>query len=349
MTAIELPHISHSQMKSWRSCQKQWDYRYSQLLIPKRHTRPLYFGNWFHAALESHYKGKGWRTGHAEYAEQYDKMPEDEQQLFDKGSSRSKGPWEPLPLQVERAVRSYLWYYRDSGWKVVAVEVPFEFEVTLDDGRHVLLKGRIDLVIQDRYGKYWVVDHKTTTTIPAETAFHSMDPQLIIYPVAVEHQLGITIEGVIYNYVLSRPPSIPKMNKDGKTIAKNDVKTDYPTLYRFLKEHGRDPQEYSEVLLPLQAQSPFLARYRLPRTPAVTGQVLLEAQWTAKEILDHETVTRNVNRQCERCSYQQVCRADLLGFDTRPMREMFFSTEEPSDSGYDEYSPTEGTEEGGGD
>lgn len=354
--AVELPHISHSQLKSWRHCQMQWDFRYGQLLIPKRETRPLYFGNWFHTVLQSYYEGKGWREGHAKYVEAYDKMPPDEQGIFDKGSSRSKGPWEPVPSQIERAMRSYIWYYEKNpqtadGWKVIAVEVPFELEVVLDDGRHITLKGRIDLIIQDRFGKYWVVDHKTTTNIPPETAFHSMDPQMIIYPAAVEQELGIKIEGVIYNYILSRPPSIPKMNKDQKTIAKNDVKTDYPTLYRFLRDHGRDPAEYSEVLLPLQAQSPFLARYRLPRTKPVTDRILQEARWTATEILDHTTVTRNVTRQCDQCSYQQICRAALLGLDTRPMREMFFVTEEEagSDYGANEYSPADGTEAAGGD
>lgn len=348
--AVELPHISHSQLKSWRHCQMQWNFRYSELLIPKRETRPLYFGNWFHGALEAHYKKEGWRVAHMKYIEAYDKLPPDEQEIFDKGSSRSRGPWEPLPLQIERAMRSYVWYYKNDGWEVVAVEVPFELEVVLDDGRHILLKGRIDLVVRDRFGKYWVVDHKTTTTIPPETAFHSMDPQLIIYPAAIEPLLGIKIEGVIYNYILSRPPSIPKMNKDGKTIAKNDVKTDYPTLYRFLKEHNRDPKEYSEVLLPLQQQSPFLARYKLPRTKPVTERILQEARWTATEILDHQTVTRNVTRQCDQCSYQQICRASLLGLDTRPMREMFFVKEDPNiDHGANEYSPAEAADSGAGD
>jgi RecB family exonuclease len=355
MTAlVELPHISHSQLKSWRHCKQQWDYRYGQLLIPKRETRPLYFGNWFHTALQSYYEGKGWREGHEKYVEQYDRLTEDEQQLFDKGSSRSKGPWEPLPLQIERAVRSYIWYYEKNpstadGWKVVAVEIPFELEVVLDDGRHVIIKGRIDLIVQDRFGKYWVVDHKTTTTIPAETAFHSMDPQQIIYPAAVEETMGIKVEGVIYNYILSRPPSIPKMNKDGKTIAKQDIKTDYLTLYRFLKDHDRDPLEYSEVLAPLQAQSPLLARYRLPRTASVTERILAESKWTAAEILDHETVTRNVTRQCDSCSYQQLCRADLFGLDTTYIREQFFVREDASDNSAVEYSPAESAEAGGSD
>lgn len=346
--AIELPHISHSQLKSWRSCQMQWHFRYAELLIPKRTDRALKVGNWAHADLEGYYKSEGWRAAHALYVEDYAKLFDEEREQFDRGSSRGKGPFEPLPSQVERIIRSYIWYYKNDGWKVVAVELPFEVEVVLDDGRHVIIKGRIDVVIQDKYGKYWVVDHKTTTDIPPETAFHSMDPQLTIYPVAVEQQLGIQVEGVIYNYVLSRPPSFPKLNKDG-SISKQEVKTDYPTLYRFLKDNGRDPLEYSEVLLPLQQESPFLKRYKLPRTAPITNRILQEAKWTAREILDHETVTRNVTRQCDRCPYQELCRAELFGLDTRYMRAQQFMEEvEVGDGSASEYSPSEGAETDGG-
>lgn len=354
MGLIELPHVSHSQIRSWRSCQQQHEYRYGQLLIPKRETRPLYFGNWFHACLEAHYKGEGWRTAHQKYCATYDRMPEEEQQVYDRNKSRAKPPWEPLPLQIERAMRSYLWYRHTNPltmfhWKVIAVELPFELTITLDDGRKVILKGRIDLVVQDQNGKYWVVDHKTTTTIPDETAFHAMDPQLIIYPEAASALLGIEIEGVIYNYIKSKAPTIPKMNKDGKTISKQDFAADYVTLYRFLKDNNLDPAEYSDILLPLQRQSPFLARYRLPRTAPVTERVLQEARWTTREILDHTTVTRNVTRQCDNCSYQQLCRADLFGLDTSYIRAEFFIKEDALDPGHGEYNPSESEGTGGSD
>jgi RecB family exonuclease len=344
----DLPTISHSQLRSYRHCQQQWDYRYRQLLIPKREGRPLRFGNWVHTALQSHYRGENWRTGHEEYLAEYNALFDEERLELDRGSSRSKGPWEPLPNQVERVVRSYLWYYRNDGWKAIAVEVPFAMEVTLPDGRHVIIKGRIDLVVQDRNGRYWVVDHKTTTDIPPETAFHSMDPQLIIYPLAVEREMGLVVEGVIYNYIESKAPSLPKLNKDG-TISKQEVKTDYPTLYRFLKANDRDVMEYSEVLLSLQEQSPFLRRYRLPRTATVTERILAEAKYTTSEILDHTFVTRNVTRQCQQCAYENICRGDLFGLDTSFMREQFFVVEGVNgNSGAAEYSPSESAEAAGG-
>lgn len=333
----DLPHINQSQVKTWRNCTQQWDYQYGQHLVRRRPQRPLYLGSWVHACLEGHYRDGDWRVKHAEYVAEYGKLFEEERLLLDDGP-------EPLPSQVARIMRSYTWYRRNEGWEVIAVEVPFEVPITrnlllhnyidvpkfksaqLNDVLWVL-KGRIDLIVEDADGLKWVVDHKTAAQIPEQGAFHAMEPQLILYPWAAELALGIKTAGVIYNYLRSAPPTVPSLNKD-KTISKRPISTDYPTVYTFLKDNGLNPKNYQDVLLPLKAESPFLARYRLPREEVVTRRILEETATTARAIMSHEGITRNVTRNCEWCPYKTLCRAELFGLDTTLLRTRDYAIED---------------------
>lgn len=308
-----IKYISWSEAKTWQRCPKQWDYKYGQNLVPIKKVRPLFFGNWVHAALESHYVEGDWKVGHARYLEEYEKLFEEEREELE-------GKKGPLPELVRRIMQSYLWYYRDDPWEVLYVEKEFKVKLKGNIG----VKGIIDLIVRDSEGLIWVIDHKTASNIPEANAFHAMDPQLMVYPWAAEKVLGVQPAGIIYNYVRSRPPSIPKLNKDG-SLSKRKIATDYPTLVRFLKKNGYDPQDFKAQLRPLARQSPFLRRYRLPREKHVTLEILQDFLTTSLQIQDHKRTPRVITRDCVRCSYHDLCRAELNGFETGPMRKHMFT------------------------
>ena len=73
------------------------------------------------------------------------------------------------------AVRAYLGHYATEGWTVVYVERAFELVIG-----DAVLTQRLDLVIDDRAGVRWVVDHKTTGRITAaHQRFYSQSGQFI--------------------------------------------------------------------------------------------------------------------------------------------------------------------------
>src|SRR3546814_16765820 len=82
------------------------------------------------------------------------------------------------------------------------IEVPLPFL------SGVTLKLRLDMLVEDEYG-LWVVDHKTHKTIP-KTTDRLLDLQSPLYVWAC-HQAGIPVHGFIWNYVLAKAPSVPKM------------------------------------------------------------------------------------------------------------------------------------------
>jgi hypothetical protein len=226
-------------------------------------------------------------------------------------------------------MKSYIWYYRNDPWKVIAVEQPFIVDTPLKiNGKIQPFQGVIDLVIEDEEGRWWIIDHKTAGTIPEPNSFHAMDPQLMLYPWAAKQAWGWDIAGIIYNYVKSKPPSIPQLTNAGK-LSRRKIVTDYPTLRRFLLANEFDPDDFRDVLRPLRKRSPFLRRYRLPREAKVTKAILLDAFATAKRIRSDERRYRVITRDCARmCSYHDLCRNELNGFDTTLMRRQNFTLKE---------------------
>ena len=331
-----LEPVSWSEIKTYQRCPKQWEYKYDQRLVPKGKARPLYLGSWGHAALETHYENGDWKLGFNIYLDDYNKLFEEEREALETKRGR-RG--RPLPDIITQILKSYFWYHRDDGWKVVAVEQKFEVDTPLKiGGKIVPFDGIIDLIIEDREGRLWVVDHKFVSSIPEANSFHGMDPQLMLYPWAAGKAWKMDITGIIYNYVKSTPPTIPQVTKAG-AISQRKINTDYPTLYRFLKSNGYDPGDFRDILLPLQKRSPFLRRYRLPRTAQVTKEVLLDLLAVAKRRTESTRRTRTITRECARqCSFHNLCRAELNGLDTSIMRKKYFTLKEEKVLG--DYSET---------
>lgn len=343
---MEIFSFSQSKLKAFNRCPKQYEYKYVERLTPKKRERPLFFGSWVHKAIESYYTtpDRNWRSGYAEYKLKWEALFEEEREEL----SRRGDPISQIP----RIMRGYEFYYKDDGWDPIMVEQEFMVETPMPG---VYFKMVLDLGIVDSEEKLWAVDHKTASAIPPANTFHAMDPQLILYPWALERLMDngqlpkMPIGGVVYNYIKSKAPSLPQVNKDG-SLSKRKVSTDYPTLYLFLKQQGYDPRDFAHILVPLKKRSEFLRRYRLPREPYVTREVLLDALSVVKRMQETKRFTRSVSRDCNFCGYRDLCRAELNGFDTEIMRKTDFIFEEEHEHSIDEFKaePDEFDEAGGG-
>lgn len=324
--------VSWSEIKTFQRCPKQHQYKYLERLVPRAKVRPLYLGNWVHAALQTHYTENDWRAGHNEYVKDWNSLFEEEREAL---TTRGRVRTPPFPEIVERVMKSYVFYHKADNWKVIGVEKEFEVDTPLIiGGVRQRLKGIIDLIIEDQdTGLSWVIDHKTAGTIPEPTSFHAMDPQLMLYPWAAKQAWNLEVNGIIYNYVKSKPPSIPKLNKDG-SLSRRKVVTDYPTLYRFLKQNGYDPNDFRDILGPLRRRSPFLRRYKYPREAVVTREILLDVLSVTKHIREDKRRSRTITRDCARmCSFHDLCRAELNGLDTTLMRKQNFTIKEVKNIG----------------
>jgi len=332
--------MTHSMIKTFRACPQQFDYKYLRRLKPKKLGRPLRFGTWMHSLYEAYHKGEDWRAVHQRYTHQFAK-------LFDE----EKDAVGDLPRDCMRTMLSYIWHYQHDEWKVHEVE--FVLEADFPDG--TLYRGKIDMLVENQWG-LWIVDHKNHRKLP-DLEYRMLDAQSALYIWAALKN-KIPIQGHIWNYVRSTPPSKPELLKSGKALSRSaKIVTDYPHLVRAIKEFDLDPADYKEQLRRLKAQqyrpgemqtSPFFRRDVLEKSPALLKRIATEAYMTNLRIQGYHWnkptgIERNSGSQCKwMCSYTELCTAELFGGNTAHILRHDFSEADPLDYYKDENAGTEG-------
>lgn len=329
---------THSMLKTFRRCPKQAQYKYVERLKPRVLGRPLRMGTWMHRLEEVHAKGEDWKAEHKRMVkEKWDP-------LFDEEKSEIGD----LPGEAYRMFQSYLWHYRDDDWTYLESE--FVLECTFPDG--TIYRAKIDNLIENQFG-LWIVDHKWHKTLPNHT-FRVLDSQSALY-IWAAIQNGIPVQGHIWNYGLSKPPTYPEVLKStGGPARWNQVRTDYPTMARWFRDNmdGKVPRQYQEKMARLKAMryrfgepnaSPFFQRVILEKTDALLYQVAREGYHTSRRMHSYpfhreDMVERVPDRSCTfMCSYTDLCSNELfLGRRDDATRRTRFRVGDPMDYYQDE-------------
>lgn len=216
-------------------------------------------------------------------------------------------------------------------WEVLHVEE--SFETTLPNGHTVSYTP--DLIVKDKDGQVWVVDHKTTTdSVPRELPF--ADLQVLVYLRGVRERYP-EAAGFIFNYLRKKVPTQPRLNKTGPRKVNNlaVIDTDYDTLYFFLANEAPDllgDGEHAGRLGELAGNNRFFYR----QTVRVDDQTLdrAYADLVAEiELLEYaegqgmvypRSFVRIGQEACGSCLYKDLCIGELLGYDTgRIIREQY--------------------------
>jgi len=329
---------THSMLKSFRRCPKQFEYKYIERLKPRVLGRPLRLGSWMHKLQEAHYKGLDWREEHARQTHAFRQLFDEEQDYIGN-----------LPRDCERLMRSYLWHYANDNWKVLETE--FVLECTLPDG--TTFRCRIDNLVEDQYG-LWIVDHKWHKSLPSHE-YRILDAQSADY-IWCALRNGIPVQGHIWNYGRSKAPTIPVLTKTGRQISRwARLDTDYPTAARWFKAHpdvALGP--YRAKLRVLRAQqyqhggmqtSNFFKRVVIEKSSTMLNRVAREMYHTHRRMhtypWDQSEITERVpDRSCTfMCSYTDICSAELIT-GKRPVNwRQRYEVADPLDYYYDEVNP----------
>lgn len=338
--AVDKGIITHSMMKTFRMCPQQFNYKYIRALKPKILGRPLRFGTWMHELYEAFHKGEDWKAVHERNTKKFASYFDEEKDMLG-----------DLPRDCYRTMISYIWHYRHDEWKVLEAE--FVLEAELPDG--TLYRGKIDMLVENQYG-LWIVDHKNHKRLP-DLSFRMLDAQSALYIWAAMKN-GLKVEGHIWNYVRSTPPSEPELLKNGKALSRSQkIVTDYPHLMRAIKKYELDPEDYQDQLARLQAQryqpgemqtSPFFRRDVLEKTPALLKRVATEGFMTSTRIAGYhwdrqDRIERNPSNSCKfMCSYTDLCTTELFGGNTNHLLRHNFGVADPMDYYNDESAGEEG-------
>jgi hypothetical protein len=322
-------------IKTFRRCPKQAEFKYIHRLKPKRLGSPLKRGSWIHALLEDYHMGRDWRDTHARLTHQFNNLFDEEKDFYG-----------DMPKEILTIMEGYIWHYKNDPWEWIDAE--FQLEAELPDG--TIYRGKVDSLIRNQFG-LWLVDHKSHKSLP-KLNFRLLDAQSALYLWAAREN-GLEVQGFIWNYLKWKAPTIPAIVDRNRRLTKSNTDTDYPTMYRAIKRYKEEfpdtfkvSQQDVDKLRYLQSQryefgkiqtSEFFQRHVLEKSDAMIDRVVKAGIHTSLRLHDYDFsdpdfVERTVERSCEfSCSYTDICTAELVGGNIKPMIKQNYTAGDPND------------------
>lgn len=210
-----------------------------------------------------------------------------------------------------------------------SISLPSRFENRSGDlffqGLPVVYQGRIDLMIEDQHGEYWVDDHKTAGQMREDVlTFLELDEQTGSYCWAIQEMLGVKVAGALYNELYKGVPEPPQMNKNKRMGRWYSVSKSQDTSYDLYLETVRaeDPEAYDaglydEMLQYLQASgNKYFRRTQIHRSPQELQNLGYRICLEAIDMFDDPRIYPNPTRfHCNGCWFRGPCLALNDGSD----------------------------------
>jgi hypothetical protein len=317
-----MPVTGYSMVRSYRRCPKQYSYKYIENLQRKKPAPPLIRGTIIHEMLNARAIVGAQRTPRkilVEYEEKYGSLFKEEQEIYG----------ESFMDDIRRIYEGYLRTY--GGDEDIEYEASEEL-VSTDLTPSIRFLGHLDKrLLTKKDGRRWLMDHKTHRHIPGEEQRFS-DYQILMYVWSYnrEHPKD-KVDGIVWDYIRTKPPTIPEvLKKGGLTQAKN-CDTDYHTYMRAIVANKLQVKDYAEYLADLERRSKhkFYQRIFLPNPgKAMVEQVVKDFRETSTIMHGLSVYPRNPTRDCSWCEYYRLCSAELRGLDSDFVRKTEFEVKE---------------------
>lgn len=322
---------------SFKRCRRSWDMgsfqrqRYVPLVRPK----PLDFGIAMHEAWAVYYDPDTWHIPRplmlepmlarfmavtheqlTNYREAGYELAIDLEQDFEERIELGRG-------MIEHYVK---WAPKVDNFKPVKVE--YDFEVPIMNpfanntgseqltcachGWPVFYQGRIDGIIQDDMGFYWILEHKTAAQL-GPTDHLVLDEQCGSYAWALQHY-GMNVRGVVYNEAIKNfptPPTRLKSAREGRNYSVNrQQRTTYEVYMQTLIDNHEPVELYQEFLQYLKDEgNPFFRRTQVHRNHNELKDIGVRVAYEALDMINPDLlVYPNPTRiNCQMCSYRTPC------------------------------------------
>lgn len=306
--------VHQSHIKCYLRCRQQEHYRYRENLQRRKRPNPLIRGTIIHEMIEYRAGGKSpnipLRAAEKEYAK-----------LF----REEKEEYGDLIGDIRLLMNHYFkWYDRDpiKPIKIKGKSAEHSFKVDLCKG--IVLGGKIDLVGELRDERRWIVDHKSHKTLPKGDIYYS-DIQGILYAWAFPIQYKMKVDGVVWNYIRFKSPTIPEVLKNGE-MSRRQIDTLWPVYSDALISEGLNPKDYDDMKTKLEGnEASFFQRAYMPAHKSLITTVLEETKEIAQEMKQQKKPVRHLGRHCTWCEFYELCQAELRGYDAAAIRRVKFT------------------------
>ena len=325
--------LSFSAIATYRRCPKKFFFREINDLQKIKKSTALYLGSEIHEMLKIYFlalqQGKDYDEAWWEVIDYKDTLGDWESypDLFE-DESIEQGV---LAEEAFDIVQRYIKQADFTDWEILHVEE--EFYITLDTG--VVISFTPDLVVRDPSGSVWVVDHKSTSSLPTE-GIPFGDLQALLYLAGVSSLYPET-KGFIYNRLRKKVPTQPRLNKTKDKASGlyfvnnlNNIDTTYELLMDFLTRNAPEllaDQRHALRIAELREDTGrFFWTETIYRNDEAIATIVEEAANTVEQANADTVFSRNLYEDngwlsCSRCPFARICQADLLGWDITQILE----------------------------
>lgn len=309
-----MPTISHTEIDTYRRCNKRWEYRYQQGLKRKRKGIRLLRGEILHEMLNAYIRSKMVKKSKGK--DPWDVL-EEYAEKFKDYFAEEKEHYGDIPGDCAIIFEGYLRKWRRDPLKYEASEKSVFFDIASD----LRFIGFIDKVATDAEGRRWIMDHKFVQNIPtAEDRFSELQLLLYVWAWSLAYP-DVEIDGVCWDYARSKAPTKPEVLKSGGLSKRKNLDCDPHTYLQTIRENDLNPDDYDDMLRHLEGkEDTFYERVFLPKpSKKMIDEVVQDFLATAKEIKQKrkgERAARTMNPfNCNGCEFRPVCEAEVRGLD----------------------------------
>ena len=311
--------VSQSKIKTYRTCRQAYFYKYVEKLKRNRKSRPLKFGTIVHSMLEA-------KANKQDPFKVLKDMGLAEKKLF----REEREMYGDIIQDIKFIMTDYCEHWKGDGLITlkkdgVAAEHEFDVEIAKD----IVMTGKIDQAFKTKDGLRWLGEHKTFGRSIPHPDHMWRNLQSAIYLKTMSILGWKPMDGVLWNYIHSKPPGKVSINRDG-SVSKKRINTLPSALIASLEAADLDPADYATLISSAkQNRKNYFQRIYTPVNHEIVDQVYKEFVDTAIEMSDNhgKSKCRTFGRHCEWCDYEPLCRAELTGADVDYLKERDYHVE----------------------
>ena len=352
--------VSNSKLKTYRGCQKAYEFKYVDKLTPIYKSMALVRGELVHTMIEDHLVGIDVKKSFEDRLSQ--KLREAAISILPSISSKedvenvmsgSKELTEDEKAEVSANIASFLQseefeevklalpimegyfdYYKDDKYKPYYFKDQCsEIHVEMPIKSNVILEGYIDMLVTDQYGEIWIMDHKTKSKMATGIIKPNLQQGVLYY--ALAKYLGIPVKGVIWNNILWNLPTKPELLKSGELSRRKNINSTWKVYSEAIKEYGLDEDDYSDMKAILDGnEARFYNRSSDVYPQAMVDQVMKDLRKSVDEMMYFETRKngiRNLSFNCGSCNFRDICYEQLCGHDLKEIIQDRYLQKQPVD------------------
>lgn len=339
---VEYFKVSNSKVKTYRNCQKSYEFKYMNKLTPIYKSMALVRGELVHSMIEDSLLGIPAERSFEERLSQklryaaISSLPsvqsrEDVDNIICGKTQLSEEDSEGVSSTIASFLQSeefeevkmalpimegYFDYYKNDQYKPYYYKDKCsEVHVEMPIKSNVILEGYIDMLVTDQYGEVWIMDHKTHGKVPTGLIKSNMQQGVFYYTLA--KYLGIPVKGVIWNYIVWKLPSEPELLKSGELSRRKNINSTWSTYRRVINQYGLNEEDYSDMKAILDGnEARFYTRQADVYPQAMVDQVMKDLKKSVEEMMYFETRgngIRNLSYSCGTCSFKDLCYEQLCG------------------------------------